>query len=123
MYNQKYGGMGNSTSIYKAPLFVTKGHFGDIQESAWFVPDVIDAKTKTPIKFNKEIDDVGMWVEPNTGTALEANQRLAFNFFIERDKLLLTNIKETQPWLLPYTYVRWEFKMNPTQIGILLGDL
>ena len=95
MYNQKYGGMGNSTSIYKAPLFVTKGHFGDIQESAWFVPDVIDAKTKTPIKFNKEIDDVGMWVEPNTGTALEANQRLAFNFFIERDKLLLTNIKET----------------------------
>lgn len=64
-----------------------------------------------------------MWVEPTTGTALEANQRLAFNFFIERDPLLLTNIKETQPWLLPYTFVRREFKMSPKQIGTLLGDL
>lgn len=74
MYNQKYGGMGNSTSIYKAPLFVTKGHYGHIDESIKFVPDVIDSKTKKQVVFNEEIDDVGMWVEPTTGTALEANQ-------------------------------------------------
>jgi hypothetical protein len=115
--------MGNSTSVYKAPMFITKGHFGDIRESEKFVPNVIDKKTKTQVKFDREIDDVGVWVEPITGTALEANQRLAFNFFIERDEILLTGLKETQPWLLPYTFVRREFKMNPKQIGILLGDL
>lgn len=74
IYNQKYGGMGNSTSIYKAPLFVTKGHYGHIDESIKFVPEVIDAKTKKQVVFKEEIDDVGMWVEPTTGTALEANQ-------------------------------------------------
>lgn len=74
--------MGNSTSIYKAPLFVTKGHYGDIQESVKFVPEVINAKSKNPIKFDPEVDDVGMWVEPTTGTSLSAFQRLQFNFFL-----------------------------------------
>lgn len=44
------------------------------------------------------------------------------NFMIEND-YLLDGIKPTQPWLLPYAYVRKDLKMTPLQVNELFGDL
>ena len=43
IYDSKYSGLGNSTAVYKAPIFVSKGHYGDIWNSAFMVPDVVDS--------------------------------------------------------------------------------
>lgn len=61
-----------------------------------------------------------MLVEPTTGTSLKGAQRMMMNFMIEPDELFDS---VSQPYLLPYTYVRREFELDESQVNIILGDL
>ena len=45
IFNAKYSGVGNLTSVYKAPIFASQGHYQDIQSAGFMVSGITDSKT------------------------------------------------------------------------------
>lgn len=117
-YNGIHGTL-NLTTVLQAPIFATKGHGLDISYNQHYLSKLLD-KTGKEIVPKRSIDDVYMTVEPLTGMSMSAGQRLALNFYLEKDELF-ENVN--QNYLIPYTYVKREFTLNEHQTKETLGDL
>lgn len=71
-YNYSPNGLGNLTQVATLPLFISKPHFLDADP--WYVSSVVGMQP------NREIHDVYLDVEPNTGALFRVRNRCQTNY-------------------------------------------
>lgn len=75
-YYQYWSGTVNMSSVLGLPMIATKGKYMDIgPEVQERRVALVDANGKDAVP-DRDIDDVGFLIEPNTGSAVKASQRL-----------------------------------------------
>lgn len=124
-YFDRYDGVINITSTKRAPLFFTKQYFLDAD---WDLVTAVELYNDTAMSqriWPSRDKDLAIYVEPTTGAALRADQRLQLNMFFDQDELF-PNIK---PSMLPLFYIfrGYEFSEKavndlflPLKIGLYL---
>jgi len=117
-----YNGMGNLTSIFKAPLFASKPAYYECD-------NLFDAKPEiTPLPYTPsnpdEQDDIDLYydswidIEPYSGAVLRAAQKLMISAFIEKDELF-----ENDNRFIPIYYVFRSGNFTEESVKEIFGDL
>ena len=103
-YSNVYNGMGNFTSVFKAPLFASKPNYFECDNLHDAKPDI------TPVENNSgqsgDQDDVDLYydswvdVEQYSGAVLRSAQKLMISALLEKDELF-----ENENRFVPVYYV------------------
>jgi hypothetical protein len=120
IFNTGITGTANMTSVLRAPVLASKGHFLQVPDIMANVTATIINHAKNVITPDENRDDIFIGVEQMSGVSAAAKQRVQYNFHVVQDNLFNYT---TNDFLIPLTFVQREAVITPTQIKDLLAAL
>lgn len=118
-YFDRYNGAINISATKRLPLFMTKQYFLDADWSLVSAVELYNDTNMTQRIWPSRDKDLAIYVEPTTGAALKAEQRLQANVFFDQDELF-PNIK---PSMLPLFYIFRGYEFPEKTVNDLFGPL
>jgi len=118
-YFDRWNGAVNISKVQRAPIFFTKQYFLDAD---WELVEAVEMYNDTAMTqriWPSNDYDLAIYIEPNSGVSLKADQRLQLNIYFEPDELF-PNIK---PAMLPILYVYRGFAFSEQTINDLFESL
>lgn len=116
-YQYVYDGAFNQTSIFRAPVFLTKRYFLDANQSLYDKIEMYDQNMQVLNKSND--DDIIVDIQDRTGVPLHADVYIQLSIDVPQDEQF--NSKGNT--LYPIFYLRRSLTLNEEQIQDLFGPL
>lgn len=118
-YFDRWNGAVNISITMRAPIFFTKQYFLDAD---WDLVTAVELYNDTAMQHRiwpSPDYDLAIFVEPTTGAALKANQRLQANIYFDQDELF----PHVRPAMIPLLYVFRGFEFSPQTVHDLFLSL
>lgn len=116
-YQYKYNGSYNLTSIFTAPLFITKKYFLDCDD---FIQDNIEIQDQGGKKIVADrSDDIMIQLQTDTGVPVKAGITIQINIEVPNDKIFAPNGEQSTLW--PILTLKRNIVLSEKQIDTIFG--